>query len=134
MQDENRDSRLLSVAIDDGNVLRAAYMPFVRNGGLFVPTSGRYRLGDEVFVLLRVMGNQRSIPLAGKVVWITPPGAVGGRPAGVGVQLGEHDDLVRQTLADCLADYPDNAESVQVLEQPGCSRSRAAESPAAVPG
>lgn len=111
MPNEDRDSPLLSVAIDDANVLRAAYMPFVVNGGLFVPTSRRHLLGDEVFVLLRLMGEERSIPLAGKVVWITPDGALGGRPAGIGVQFGEHDDLVRRSIDTCLADHQDDAEA-----------------------
>jgi len=31
-------------------------MPFVKNGGLFIPTNSNYRLGDEVFMLLNLMG------------------------------------------------------------------------------
>jgi len=27
-------------------------MPFVTNGGLFIPTNSNYRIGDEVFMLL----------------------------------------------------------------------------------
>ena len=41
---------ILSLAIKDKAVLYAAYMPFVRNGGLFIPTKKEYELGDEVFV------------------------------------------------------------------------------------
>ena len=42
---------ILSLAIKDKSVLYAAYMPFIRNGGLFIPTNKHYRLGDEVFML-----------------------------------------------------------------------------------
>ncbi|HHM06435.1 MAG TPA: pilus assembly protein PilZ, partial [Gammaproteobacteria bacterium] len=43
---------ILSVNVKEKNALFEAYMPFVKNGGLFVPTKKKYRLGDEVFVLL----------------------------------------------------------------------------------
>ena len=40
---------ILSLTIKDKAVLYAAYMPFVKNGGMFIPTSKSYKLGDEVF-------------------------------------------------------------------------------------
>lgn len=47
---------ILSLTIKDKSVLYAAYMPFIRNGGLFIPTNKNYKLGDEVFMLLnRIM-------------------------------------------------------------------------------
>ena len=55
-------------------MLYAAYMPFIKNGGLFIPTNKSYKLGDEVFMLLNLMDEQEKIPVAGKVVWITPKG------------------------------------------------------------
>ena len=45
----DRPGRVLSLTIRDEPVLYAAYMPFVHNGGLFVPTTDDYDLGDEVF-------------------------------------------------------------------------------------
>jgi len=35
-------------------------MPFVKNGGLFIPTNSNYRLGDEVFMLLNLMGEGKA--------------------------------------------------------------------------
>ena len=113
MSSDDRASPSLSVAMDDANVLRAAHMPFIVNGGLFIPTPGRYRLGDEVFVILRLMRDQ--LPLAGKVVWITPAGASGGRPSGVGVQFGEHDDVVRQHIDAYLAESPETVDDSYTL-------------------
>ena len=74
---------ILSLTIKDKSVLYAAYMPFVRNGGLFIPTAKSYKLGDEVFMLLNLMDEPEKIPVAGKVVWITPKGAQGSRAAAV---------------------------------------------------
>ena len=62
---------ILSLAIKDKSVLYAAYMPFVRNGGLFIPTKKDYELGDEVFMLLNLMEEAEKIPVAGRVVWIS---------------------------------------------------------------
>ena len=36
---------MLSVVIGDKNTLHQAYMPFVKNGGLFIPTKNSYNLG-----------------------------------------------------------------------------------------
>lgn len=88
-----RDPRqgILSLTIRDKSALYAAYMPFVKNGGLFIPTNKSYKLGDEVFMLLTLMDSKEKIPVAGRVVWLTPRGAQGSKTAGVGVQFSELD-------------------------------------------
>ncbi|MGB5438155.1 MAG: PilZ domain-containing protein [Gammaproteobacteria bacterium] len=83
---------ILSLTIRDKSALYAAYMPFVSGGGLFIPTKKGYRLGEEVFMLLTLMDEGDKIPVAGKIVWITPPGAQGNRAAGIGVQFSDQDD------------------------------------------
>ena len=83
---------LLTLTIKDKSALYLAYMPYVINGGLFIPTNSSYRLGDEVFMLLTLMDETEKIPVAGKVVWITPIGAQGNRAAGIGVQFSDQDD------------------------------------------
>jgi len=39
---------LLTLTIKDKSALYLAYMPFVTNGGMFVPTNSSYKLGDEM--------------------------------------------------------------------------------------
>lgn len=82
---------LLTLTIKDKSALYLAYMPFVQNGGLFIPTNSNYRLGDEVFMLLNLMGEDEKLPVAGRVIWVTPKGAQGKRTAGIGVQFSEQD-------------------------------------------
>ena len=94
---------ILSLAIKDKAVLYAAYMPLVQNGGLFIPTKKDYELGDEVFMLLNLMDEAEKIPVAGKVVWITPKGAQGNRAAGIGVQFNDQDDMARSKIETYLA-------------------------------
>ena len=83
--------RILSLVIKDRKALHAAYMPFIKNGGLFVPTAKPYRLGDELFLLVQLLDERERIPIAGRVVWVTPVGAEGNRVAGIGVQFVEQD-------------------------------------------
>lgn len=94
---------ILSLAIKDKAVLYAAYMPFIKNGGLFIPTKKDYQLGDEVFMLLNLMDEAEKIPVAGTVVWITPKGAQGARVAGIGVQFNDQDDIARAKIETYLA-------------------------------
>jgi type IV pilus assembly protein PilZ len=82
---------MLSLSIKDKASLYAAYMPYVSNGGLFIPTTKTYDLGDEVFMLLTLMEDNERLPVAGKIIWITPQGAQGNRSAGIGVQFSPQD-------------------------------------------
>ena len=82
---------ILSLTIKDKSALYAAFMPFVKNGGLFIPTNKSYGLGDEVFMLLTLMEETEKLPVAGKIIWVTPKGAQGNRAAGIGVQFSDQD-------------------------------------------
>ena len=95
---------ILSLTIKDKNALYAAYMQFVKNGGLFIPTNKKYRLGDEVFMLLTLMEETERIPVAGKIIWVTPIGAEGNRAAGIGVQFSDQDGgVARNKIETYLA-------------------------------
>lgn len=78
---------VLSLSIKERSALFAAYMPFIEGGGLFIPTSKQYRMGEEIFMLLTLMDDPAKLPVSGKVVWVTPAGAHGSRSQGVGVQF-----------------------------------------------
>lgn len=95
---------VLSLTIKDKNALYAAYMPFVKGGGIFVPSNRPYKLGEEVFMLLTLMDSKEKIPVAGHVIWITPQGAQGSRTAGIGIQFSEKDSgLARNKIESILA-------------------------------
>ncbi|GAB3314298.1 PilZ domain-containing protein [Haliea atlantica] len=94
---------ILSLTIKDKAVLYSAYMPFINNGGLFVPTNKSYQLGDEVFMLLTLMDEPEKIPISGRVVWVTPRGAQGNRTAGIGVQFSEQDAVANSKIENHLA-------------------------------
>lgn len=87
---------VLSLNISSKSALYASYMSFVKNGGLFIPTTRQYALGDQVYMLLQIMNEPNKYPVAGQVMWITPEHAQGGKAQGVGVQLS--DDEAGQTV------------------------------------
>src|SRR5690554_5149678 len=74
--------------IPDKDTLYKSYMPFVKNGGLFIPGHTHLPLGREIFLTLTLMGSPERLAVAGKVVWVTPKGAQSGKVAGIGVQFG----------------------------------------------
>ena len=79
-------------------------MPFLKSGGLFIPTHNTYDLSDEVFILLTLMEDPEKIPVVGRVVWITPKGSQGNRAAGIGVEFTEQDGgVARKKIETYLA-------------------------------
>ena len=78
---------VISIAIKDKQALYMSYMPFIQGGGLFVPTKKEYKLGDEMFLLVKIMDEIEPVHISGKVVWVSPAGALGNRPPGVGLQF-----------------------------------------------
>lgn len=82
---------VLSLTIKEKSALFGAYMPYIKGGGIFIPTTKAYRLGDEVFMLLTLMADAIKLPVAGQVVWITPAGAPGNKAQGIGVQFSNNE-------------------------------------------
>lgn len=107
---------ILSLTIKDKSALYAAYMEYVKGGGLFIPTNKKYNLGDEVFMLLTLMGDSERIPVAGKIVWITPMGAEGSRSTGVGVQFNDQDGgIARSKIETYLAGTSDSGRITHTM-------------------
>jgi type IV pilus assembly protein PilZ len=94
---------ILSLAIETKEDLYKAFMPFVTNGGLFIPTPRAYQLGEEVFMLLSLMDEPDKLPVTGKVIWVTPRVAQGGRVPGIGIQLSPDDNTLVRKVENYLA-------------------------------
>lgn len=82
---------VLELTLENKGALRRAYMPFVRNGGVFVRTDHPCELGDDVTVTIRLFDASGPVGIKGKVVWVTPTRAQGKRAAGVGVQFAANE-------------------------------------------
>jgi len=107
---------ILSLSIKEKSALLSAYMPFVINGGLFIPTKREYDMGEEVFMLLKLMDEVERLPVAGKIIWKTPAGADGYRAAGVGVQFSDQDGgTARNKIENYLAGILESDRSTHTM-------------------
>ena len=95
---------VLSLAIKEKAALYAAYMPYLKNGGIFVPTNRPYQLGDEVYLILTLLDDPTKIPVAGKVVWVGPSGGGAAKTPGIGVHFpsDESGTHARKRIEDAL--------------------------------
>lgn len=81
---------VVSMTIRNKASLYAAYIPWLKNGGIFLPVKKQVQLGDQVLLILTLMDEPAKIPVVGKIAWITPKNAHGNRPAGLGIQFAEN--------------------------------------------
>ena len=78
---------VVQLNIKEKAALYAAYIPLFTAGGIFVPTTREYQLGDDMYVLLTLPEDTQRYPITGKVAWITPAKGSGNRSQGVGIRF-----------------------------------------------
>jgi type IV pilus assembly protein PilZ len=108
---------VIQLVFREKGALYAAYMPLLTDGGLFVPTTRDYRLGDDIYLLMSLPDDPQRFPVAGKVAWLTPANASGGRTQGVGVRF-PNDDKTRQLkikIEEILGTSVSSAKPTQTL-------------------
>jgi type IV pilus assembly protein PilZ len=98
---------VIQLAIKEKAALYAAYIPLLADGGLFIPSTRDYKLGDDVYVLLSLPDDPQRYPVAGKVAWITPPRAAANRTQGVGVRFPSDDKskLLKAKIEEILGNH-----------------------------
>jgi type IV pilus assembly protein PilZ len=107
---------VLSLSIKEKAALYAAYMPYLKCGGMFVPTTRPYQLGDDVYLILTLLDDPTRIPVAGKVVWISPA-AGGNKTPGIGVHFpaDETGAAARKKIEDALGGALKSARPTHTL-------------------
>jgi type IV pilus assembly protein PilZ len=108
---------VIQLVFREKGALYAAYIPMFADGGLFVPTTREYRLGEDIYLLLSLPEDPQRYPVAGKVAWITPANASGGRTQGVGVRFpaDEKTRLLKQKIEDTLGTSIQSAKPTQTI-------------------
>jgi type IV pilus assembly protein PilZ len=108
---------VVHLVFKDKNILYAAYIPLFSEGGLFVPTSREYRLGDDIYLLLTLPNDPQRYPVPGRVAWITPANASGGRTQGVGVRfpVDEKTRVLRVRIEELLGTLIQSAKPTQTI-------------------
>ena len=108
---------VIQLAIKEKAALYAAYVPMFASGGIFVPSTKEYRLGMDVYVLLTLPDDAQRYPIAGKVAWITPANAAGGRSQGIGVMFpgDEKSQLLKTRIEEILGAHLGSDRSTQTV-------------------
>jgi type IV pilus assembly protein PilZ len=108
---------VIQLVFRERNALYAAYVPILANGGIFVPTTRAYKLGDDMYLLLSLPDDVQRYPVAGKVAWITPANATGGRTQGVAVSFpnDEKGRLLKHKIEDVLVTQLQSAKPTQTI-------------------
>ena len=87
-------ARMLALEIQDLTLLYNCYMPFLKHGGLFVPSEDTFSLGEDILLSLQI-GPQAKRFLPTQVVWINPARTSAQRPKGVGLAFAQHENCFR---------------------------------------
>lgn len=108
---------VIQLSIKDKAALYAAYIPAFTEGGVFIPTAREYRLGDDLYVLLSLPDDIQRYPVAGKVAWVTPARAAGGRTQGVGITFpkDEKSRTLKLKIEEILGAHMASDRSTQTI-------------------
>ena len=108
---------VIQLVFREKGALYAAYIPLFAEGGLFVPTNRDYRLGDDIYLLLSLPDDPQRYPVAGKVGWVTPANASGGRTQGVGVRFpsDEKSKLLKIKIEELLGGHLASERPTQTI-------------------
>ena len=113
----NARPSVIQLVFREKSALYAAYIPAFTEGGLFVPTTRDYKLGEDIYLLLALPDDNQRYPVAGKVAWLTPANASGGRTQGVGVRFpgDEKTRLIRMRIEEILGTAISSSKPTQTL-------------------
>lgn len=108
---------VIQLVFREKGALYAAYISAFTEGGLFVPTTRDYKLGEDIYLLLALPEDNQRYPVAGKVAWITPANASGGRTQGVGVRFpgDEKTRLIKVKIEEILGTGISSSKPTQTL-------------------
>lgn len=98
------DVQTICCAYSTEAALYQAYMPYLRDGGLFVRSNYILPLGTQVCLSVTLMNEPEHYNIDARVAWITPRGAQSNKPAGLGFQfVGESSRHFCNKIETCLA-------------------------------
>lgn len=108
---------VIQLAIKEKAALYAAYIPLFADGGIFIPTTRDYKLGDDVYVLLSLPDETQRYPIAGKVAWVTPARAAANRTQGLGIRFpsDEKSRLLKAKIEEILGSHLASERPTQTI-------------------
>lgn len=82
--------------------LYLSYMPFLKNGGVFIRTDKQYELGEQVMLNVTLPDSLVSSEVKASICWQTPVNAQNGTPVGIGVSFEEDTDNIHLQIEKIL--------------------------------
>lgn len=109
--------KTLSIIIHDLGVLRAAYMQFVKSGGLFIPTQKTFAMGEEANLVIKLLDEEEPYRVVGHIVWITPPGSPSNKAGGIGVEFSDdkQGERLRKKIELALGQHLKSQEGTHTM-------------------
>jgi type IV pilus assembly protein PilZ len=95
--------------------LYVAYMPFLKNGGLFYRTMKLFELGTEVELNVLLPDSLEPTLVTGEVCWSTPTGAQNGTPAGIGIGFTKDQGNLRHQIEKAIARQLNSPEATLTM-------------------
>lgn len=105
----------LTLVLKDLQALKVHYMPFLKRGGLFVPTSQEIRPGEPVQIQLQLPDEDNPRLIHGRLAWRTPVGAEGRKLPGIGVHFSEEDESFKHYIEKLLAGLTGNDKPTHTI-------------------
>ena len=108
---------LIHLNIREASALYAAYVPLFAQGGIFIPTTRDYRLGDTVRLQLTLPQDPQRHELTGAVAWINPARASGHRAQGIAVRFPDNEGArdLRHRIEAALGSMLDSERPTQTI-------------------
>ena len=118
------NTAILSVRIDELVTLQGAYMPFLKNAGIFIPlapsikqheSQDAFRLNNSVCLLLQLPDDSHRHFCIAKIVWVTPAQLGRGKIKGIGLQFDRQAGPVKSSIESRLSAYQGGISKSQTL-------------------
>ena len=90
--------------------LYQSFMPFLKDGGLFIRTPEYFELGTDVELEVLLPDSLEASKVKGVVCWLTPVGAQNGTPPGIGVSFTDDPEHLRAQIEKVIARQLNSSE------------------------
>ena len=105
----------INIEFQSDHDLYISYMPFLKEGGIFVRTGEPYELGEEVELNVLLPDSLEPTLVLGEVCWLTPTGAQNGTPAGIGVSFIDDPGKIRYQIEKTIARQLSSSEATLTM-------------------
>lgn len=104
----------LTYQFADLTALKRAFMPFVQDGGIFIPTDQVFHLKDMVTIAITLPESDHTFVLTGEIIWMTPAST---QHPGIGIQCNSDEGgalhkAIRELLAELKDDGSESSDTM----------------------